>query len=51
MNQVVYSMGGALHTMVKDILAEIDAEIARLEQAKALLSPNVSPVGQQRSLR
>jgi hypothetical protein len=31
-------MGGAKRTMVKDILAKIDAEIARLEQAKALLS-------------
>jgi len=39
LNQVVYSsMGGAKRTMVKDILAKIDAEIARLEQAKALLS-------------
>ena len=31
-------MGGAKRTMMKDILAKIDAEIARLEQAKALLS-------------
>jgi len=31
-------MGGALHTMVKDILVAIDAEIACLEHAKALLS-------------
>jgi hypothetical protein len=31
-------MGGTKRTMVKDILAKIDAEIARLEQAKALLS-------------
>ena len=32
------SMGGTKRTMVKDILAKIDDEIARLEQAKALLS-------------
>jgi L-alanine-DL-glutamate epimerase-like enolase superfamily enzyme len=39
LNQVVYSsMGGAKRTMVKDILAAIDNEIACLEQAKALLS-------------
>ena len=39
LDQVVYSsMGGAKRTMVKDILAKIDDEIARLEQAKALLS-------------
>jgi hypothetical protein len=39
LDQVVYSsMGGAKRTMVKEILAKIDAEIARLEQAKALLS-------------
>jgi hypothetical protein len=39
LNQVVYSsMGGSKRTMVKEILAKIDAEIARLEQAKALLS-------------
>ena len=31
-------MGGASRTMVKDILAAIDAEIACLEQAKTLLS-------------
>jgi hypothetical protein len=31
-------MGGAKRTMVKDILAKIDAEIARLKQAKALLN-------------
>ena len=31
-------MGGAKRTMVKDILAAIDNEIACLEQAKALLS-------------
>ena len=38
-NQVVYfSGGGALRTMVKDILAAIDAEIACLKQAKTLLS-------------
>ena len=38
-NRVVNSSrGGALRTMVKDILAAIDTEIARLEQAKALLS-------------
>ena len=38
-NQVMYSsMGGASRTMVKDILAAIDAEIACLEQAKTLLS-------------
>ena len=30
--------GGVLRTMVKDILSAIDAEIACLEQAKALLS-------------
>ena len=34
----VFFGGGALRTMVKDILVAIDAEIARLEQAKALLS-------------
>jgi hypothetical protein len=39
LNRVVYSSkGGAKRTMVKDILSAIDAEIARLEQAKALLS-------------
>ena len=39
LNWVVYSsMGGAKRTMMKDILAKIDAEIARLKQAKALLS-------------
>jgi hypothetical protein len=39
LNWVVYSsMGGAKRTMMKDILAKIDDEIARLEQAKALLS-------------
>jgi len=30
--------GGAYRTMLKSILSEIDAEISRLEQAKALLS-------------
>ena len=29
-----------MRTMVKDILSAIDAEIAHLEQAKALLSPS-----------
>jgi hypothetical protein len=39
MSQLVYfSRGGASRTMVKDILAAIDAEIACLEQAKTLLS-------------
>jgi hypothetical protein len=39
LNWVMYSsMGGTKRTMVKDILAKIDDEIARLEQAKALLS-------------
>jgi hypothetical protein len=39
LNRVMYSsMGGTKRTMVKDILAKIDDEIARLEQAKALLS-------------
>jgi len=39
LNRVVYSSkGGAKRTIVKDILSAIDAEIARLEQAKALLS-------------
>jgi DNA-binding MarR family transcriptional regulator len=38
-NQVVYSSrGGAERTMLKDILAAIDNEIAYLERAKALLS-------------
>ena len=32
-------LGGADRTMIKSILSEIDAEIARLMQAKALLSP------------
>jgi hypothetical protein len=42
-----------LRTMVKDILAAIDAEIACLEQAKALLSasaqlsPSASPAGRE----
>jgi hypothetical protein len=35
---VYFSMGGASRTMVKDILSAIDAEIACLEHAKALLS-------------
>jgi len=39
MSQLVYfSRGGASRTMVKGILAAIDAEIACLEQAKTLLS-------------
>ena len=39
MNQVMsFSGGGVTRTMGIDILAAIDAEIARLEQAKALLS-------------
>ena len=39
MNQVEYSSGDVFkRTMVKDILAAIDNEIACLEQAKALLS-------------
>jgi len=51
---VYFSMGGASRTMVKDILSAIDAEIACLEHAKALLSawaqlsPSVSLAGQQR---
>ena len=28
---------------IKDLLAEIDAEIARLEQARSLLAPNGEP--------
>lgn len=39
MNRVVYAaVGGALRTILKDILAKIDAEIARLELVKASLS-------------
>jgi hypothetical protein len=35
-------------TMVKDILAEIDAEIARLEQAKALLGASDAVVAKRK---
>jgi len=35
---VYFSAGGESRTMVKDILSAIDAEIACLEHAKALLS-------------
>jgi hypothetical protein len=40
---VYSSKGGAKRTIVKDILSAIDAEIARLEQAKALLSAKRKP--------
>jgi hypothetical protein len=44
LNRVVYSSkGGAKRTIVKDVLSAIDAEIARLEQAKALLSAKRKP--------
>ena len=49
LNRVVYfSMGGALRTMVKDILSAIDAEIACLEQAKALLSASGAVVAKRK---
>jgi len=44
----VFFGGGALRTMVKDILAAIDAEIARLEQAKALLSTSGAVVAKRK---
>jgi hypothetical protein len=48
-NQVVYfSGGGALRTMVKDILAAIDAEIACLKQAKTLLSTSGEVVAKRK---
>jgi F0F1-type ATP synthase membrane subunit b/b' len=48
-NQVVYSSGGgALRTMVKDILDAIDNEIACLEQAKALLSASGAVVAKRK---
>ena len=37
-----------MRTMVKDILSAIDAEIARLEQAKALLSASGSVVAKRK---
>ena len=37
-----------MRTMVKDILVAIDAEIARLEQAKALLSTSGAFVGKRK---
>ena len=40
--------GGVLRTMVKDILAAIDAEIARLEQAKAILSTSGAVVAKRK---
>ena len=49
MNQVVYSSGDVLkRTTVKDILAAIDAEIARLEQARALLSTSGAVVAKRK---
>ncbi|MFZ0745534.1 MAG: hypothetical protein WAM85_14075 [Terracidiphilus sp.] len=49
MNQVVYSSGDVLkRTMVKDILAAIDSEIATLEQAKALLSASGEVVARRK---
>ena len=49
LNWIVYSsMGGAKRTMVKDILAEIDAEIARLKQAKALLSASGAVIAKRK---
>jgi hypothetical protein len=48
-NQVVYSSGGgALRTMVKDILDAIDNEIACLEQAKALLGASGAVVAKRK---
>jgi len=44
----VFFGGGALRTMVKDILAAIDAEIARLEQARALLSTSGAVVAKRK---
>jgi len=41
-------MGGAERTMVKDILSAIDAEIACLKQAKALLSTSGAVVVKRR---
>jgi len=41
-------MGGAKRTMVKDILAAIDNEIACLEQAKALLSASGTVVAKRK---
>ena len=41
-------MGGAKRTMVKDILAAIDSEIACLEQAKALLSASGAVVAKRK---
>jgi hypothetical protein len=41
-------MGGAKRTMVKDILAAIDSEIATLEQAKALLSASGEVVARRK---
>ena len=48
-NQVMHSpMGGASRTKVKDILVAIDAEIACLEQAKALLSASAAVVAKRK---
>jgi hypothetical protein len=44
----VFFGGGALRTMVKDILAAIDAEIACLKQAKALLSTSGEVVAKRK---
>jgi hypothetical protein len=41
-------MGGALHTMVKDILTAIDAKIACLEQVEALLSASGAVVAKHK---
>ena len=47
-NRVVYAaVGGALRTILKDILAKIDAEIARLELVKASLSEPGAAVANQ----
>ena len=49
MNWVEYSSrGGALRTMLKDILAAIANEIAFLEQAKALLSASGAVVAKRK---
>jgi hypothetical protein len=49
LSQLLYSSrGGASRTTVKDILSAIDAEIACLEQAKALLSASGTVVARRK---
>jgi hypothetical protein len=49
MNQVMsFSGGGATRTMGKDIVSAIDAEIACLKQAKALLSTSGEVVAKRK---